>query len=278
MTEPNEGEFLIVHATDLRVDGQRTFDHAFALARDMDARLMTLHITGGEVEMDVPEAREVLERLSSPDADVEHDIVVKEGRKNPRKDLVKMMREQEPDLLIVGTRRQSGGKNPLRRSVSEAAAIKVDIPTLVTHVRQEGVVDGNGHLRIQRVLVPIGDGAEARDTIDGLTRFLDRLEVDDVDLFLLRVGDDDVLEHVLLPQRDGWRWHREHRSRGFVADTIAEVCDEKDVDLVAMATRGQDGFIDVFSGTHTQKVIRRAPRPVLAVSASDKVEPDTPEL
>ena len=275
MSDAKQSDYLIIHATDLKPDGQETFKHAVSLARDMKAKLVTLHVTEGKAVAEAPKAREVLKGFTGSDVKIDHDVVIKEQRKTPKKDLLEAARALNPALVVIGTRQQQGGdKKSFRSSVSEVAALDIEGPTLVTHVGQKGLVDDDGNLTIKRVLVPIGDGAEARDTIQGLTGFLDRLGIDDVDLFLLRVGDDDVLDTLTVPKREGWRWHREVKKQGFVANTVAEVCEAKDIDMIAMATRGQDGFVDVFSGTHTQKVIRRAPRPVLAIAARDEVETD----
>jgi nucleotide-binding universal stress UspA family protein len=46
---------------------------------------------------------------------------------------------------------------------------------------------------------------------------------------------------------------------------ILEYAREIDADLVAMATRGHDGFLDALRGSTTEQVLRRAGRPVLAV-------------
>ena len=266
-------EFLVVHATDLMPDAQRTFDHALAVARKADARLVSLHVAPSGLESDkLEESRQMMERLCE-NYDGEHHEMILETGEDEKKVLLKKVRQMVPDLLVVGTRRQASEGRGKRggQSVSELAALETDVPTLVVHIGQEGLVDGNGQLRLQRVLLPVGDGAEARDTIRGLTTFLDRLGVEEIDIHLLRVGDPEVLEHLLLPERKGWRWHRQVQKRGFVAKSVAELCEALDIDLIAMATRGKDGFIDVFSGTHTEKVIRRAPRPVLVNSARDEV-------
>lgn len=261
-------DYVIAHATDLEPDAVTTFDHAYGLAEKSGARLVSIHVVSSDQE--VPDAREVLEKLERPEGSVAHDAVVEVADQKPKKTLMNAARELDPDLLILGTRQQSGDHKKFRGSISEVAALDVDVPTLVLHVGQRGIIDDD-QLVLRRIVLPVGDGAEARDAIAGLADFLDRHGVEDVDIFLLRVGDDEVLDYLTLPRRDGWRWHRVTR-QGFVADTVAEVCDEKDIDLIAMATRGQDGFIDVFSGTHTQKVIRRAPRPVLAIVARDRVD------
>lgn len=268
----DQKSYRIVHATDLLPDGQTTFDHAVALARDTEGELVSLHVTDEEADAEMPDPEEILVRISATDEEVDHELRVEEHRDDPHKVLVGIVDELSPELLVVGTRRQATEEGARGVSVSEKAALDTDVPTLVLHIGQEGIVDANGQLRLQRVLVPVGDGAEARDTLRGLTQFLDALAVDDVDIYLLRVGDAEILDHLRLPERQGWRWHREVRKRGFVANQVAKLCDERDIDLISMASRGKDGFIDVFSGTHTEKVIRRAPRPVLVVSARDEVE------
>lgn len=269
---PANDIFRIVHATDLLPDGQTTFNHAVAVARDTNARLTTLHVTSEDVDGDNPDAYEILARISEDEPGLVHDVLVEGNEKKPERALLEKIRELAPDLLIVGTRQQTSDKKKVGRSLSETVTTDTEIPTLVVHIGQEGIVDANGQLHLRRILLPVGDGAEARDTIQGLTKFLDRLGIDEVDIYLLRVGDKEVLDYLTLPERDGWRWHREVRKRGFVANVVADVCEEKDIDLIAMATRGKDGFIDAFSGTHTEKVIRRAPRPVLAVVATDVVK------
>ncbi len=49
--------------------------------------------------------------------------------------------------------------------------------------------------------------------------------------------------------------------------TLFRAADEREVDLIVMATAGRDGFLDALRGSVTEQVLRRAPCPVLAVSA-----------
>ena len=271
----NNEEYVIAHATDLEPDAVITFDHAYGLAHQSGGRLVTIHVAEVGSKEDAPDPKQVLAGLSTPEGTVAHDVVVELAKKNPKKKLVATVRELNPDLLILATRQQSGEQKSFRSSISEVAALDLKVPTLVLHVGQPGIVE-EGELKLRRILLPVGDGAETRDAIAGLVSFLERHGVDDVDIFMLRVGDDEVLDYLTVPERKGWRFHREVKKQGFVADTVAEVCEEKEIDLIAMASRGQDGLVDVFSGTHTQKVIRRAPRPVLAIVTDDSVGVDDP--
>jgi nucleotide-binding universal stress UspA family protein len=263
-------DFLIIQATDLLPDSTATLEHGLALALASTGRLLSLHIDGGHPDGPAPDAEKILARWSVESSTVAHDTVTASTDRTPRKGLLRSLQDLTPHLLIVGSRQQQDRAHPktFRDSTAEVAALDAHIPTLVVHLGQPGLVDDSGGISLQRILVPVGDGAEARDAIRGLTTFLDRVGGDDLDIFLLRVGDDEILNYLTLPEREGWRFHPLRRD-GFVSQAIADVCASHDIDLVAMSTRGQDGVIDVFSGTHTQKVIRRVPCSVLVSPVFD---------
>ena len=46
---------------------------------------------------------------------------------------------------------------------------------------------------------------------------------------------------------------------------ILKIAEELKIDLIVMATEGRHGFIDALKGTTTERVLRGAPCPVLAV-------------
>ncbi|MFU8805777.1 MAG: universal stress protein [Bradymonadaceae bacterium] len=264
-----EGDFVIVHATDLLPDGQKGLEHGIALARETGGRLISLHASKEKVKGPRPDVSAVLAKWPESKQEVEHFLMVHEESTNPGNIVREAMETVEADLLVVSTRQYKAPKPGFRSSVSEIAALDGGVPTLVVHVGEAGMIGEDGELRLRRILVPIGDGEEGRDAIQGLTKFLDRLGATDVDIFLFRVGDDEILEYVMTPERKGWRWHREARTNITVADGVTRACEEKEIDLVVMATRGQDGVIDVLNGTHTQNVIRRTPRTILVVPVNE---------
>jgi nucleotide-binding universal stress UspA family protein len=55
---------------------------------------------------------------------------------------------------------------------------------------------------------------------------------------------------------------------GNVVQTIVDTAIELDVDLVCMPTAGHHGVLDALRGSTTERVIRHAPCPVLALAAS----------
>jgi hypothetical protein len=116
-------------------------------------------------------------------------------------------------------------------------------------------------LRLRRVLVPAGDAKSAKAACEALSRLLARTTLPPGEVILLKVGDG-AAELPELPVPDGWLCQIK-RVQGPVAEAITEAA--QDVDLVVMATRGQDSFFDALVGTHTERVFHAAPCPVLAV-------------
>ena len=81
---------------------------------------------------------------------------------------------------------------------------------------------------------------------------------------LLYVGEPSGLPAVKLPEVPGWSWNRVVR-QGDVVDVILETAGQVGADLIAMATAGRHGFLDALRGTTTERVLRGARCPLLAM-------------
>ncbi|HEY2183515.1 MAG TPA: universal stress protein, partial [Xanthobacteraceae bacterium] len=55
---------------------------------------------------------------------------------------------------------------------------------------------------------------------------------------------------------------------GDVVNTIVDVAIEFDVDFIGMPTAGHRNILDILRGSTTERVIRHAPCPVIAVPAT----------
>jgi nucleotide-binding universal stress UspA family protein len=55
---------------------------------------------------------------------------------------------------------------------------------------------------------------------------------------------------------------------GNVVQTIIDAAVEYDVDLICMPTAGHHGVLDALRGSTTERVLRNASRPLLAISTS----------
>jgi nucleotide-binding universal stress UspA family protein len=54
-------------------------------------------------------------------------------------------------------------------------------------------------------------------------------------------------------------------AKGSEVDGILSTAASEGADLIAMGTKGHDSFLDAIRGSHTERVLRRAPCPVLVV-------------
>lgn len=74
---------------------------------------------------------------------------------------------------------------------------------------------------------------------------------------------------VNLPMHEGWEWENVIR-HGDVVQEILALERERAVDLLVMTTQGHDGFLDALRGSTTERVLRGARCPLLAIPAQSK--------
>lgn len=251
----------IAHAAAAHRDEDRVpFEHALALALASQARLVSVH-AGNEpdVEARLFGADEIL-RAWSHAGQIAHEKVIHTCCDDPVDTTLDALRRLQPDLVVVGTHARTGIARWMMASRAEALAENLPSPTLVVPIGARPFVE-RGKLRLRRVLVPAGDPKSAKAACDALSRLLARSSLPPGEVVLLKVGDG-APELPELPLPDGWLCQVK-RVQGPVAEAITEAA--QDVDLVVMATRGQDSFFDALVGTHTERVFHAAPCPVLAV-------------
>jgi nucleotide-binding universal stress UspA family protein len=87
-----------------------------------------------------------------------------------------------------------------------------------------------------------------------------------VTITLFHAGPESGLPTLEVPEREGWTLRRVCRE-GSVVDGILDECEESGADLIVMATKGREGFLDALRGSTTEQVLRGAKCPLLAVPA-----------
>ena len=84
---------------------------------------------------------------------------------------------------------------------------------------------------------------------------------------VLHVGSRGNLPELETPTTHGYSWDRVVRD-GEPVEGIVSAARELEADLVVMATAGRHGLTDALRGSTTERVMRVAPCPVLAVPVS----------
>ncbi|MEY2562745.1 MAG: hypothetical protein QOH88_938 [Verrucomicrobiota bacterium] len=96
-------------------------------------------------------------------------------------------------------------------------------------------------------------------------RLIRQLKSEEGRVILLHVGEKELA--VETPRVAGWGW-RQVRKSGNAVDVILETAQKEETDLIVMSTDGRNGFLDALRGSHSERVLRQAPCPLLAIPES----------
>jgi nucleotide-binding universal stress UspA family protein len=249
---------LIAHATDLSGHDRAAFEHAAALSLAMRARLVTVH--AGE-ELGTPPADELAARWGQT---IQHQLLRVSAGDDPADTVTEVLRELAPALTVVGTHARHGVSAIVHASVAEAIARNFDRPVLVVPNAASGFVDAtSGSVGLRRIIVPAGTTVEAASGVEAARGLAALLGIAAPDLELVHAGIAEPqlsklgIEVVQLQQP--------------LERAIVERARATGACLIVMSTRGHDGVLDVLRGSHTERVIRDAPCPVLSVPITHRL-------
>ena len=132
-------------------------------------------------------------------------------------------------------------------------------------VRQgcRGIVSLGGVINLRRILLPVDQKPDPREVVIRATRAAEALGDGCVEIVLLHVNGTEFPQFNR-PEGEAWVC-KELRREGDVVEVILDAA--KEADLIVMATEGRHGVIDAMRGSVTERVVRDAPCPVLAVPA-----------
>ena len=121
-----------------------------------------------------------------------------------------------------------------------------------------------GGFTLRRVLIPVTSRPNPHPAVTYAFRAAVFSTEETVEMNMLHVGDDDPTSGLDVPERDYLRWQLLMRS-GDVTDQILRGAGELDSELIAMTTSAAGGLLGALRGSITERVIRDAACPVLAV-------------
>jgi hypothetical protein len=124
--------------------------------------------------------------------------------------------------------------------------------------RQDGAVS------LRNILIPMAPIPRAQPAITAAVRLVHRLQCPAGTFTTLFVGAPGDAPAVRCPAVPGWQWNNIVKS-GNVIDSIVHMAGDMDTDLLVMSTDGRNGFLDALRGSHSERVLRRTPCPLLAI-------------
>jgi nucleotide-binding universal stress UspA family protein len=262
----------IFHPSDFSKASELAFAHALAIALIRKTELVIMHAGRGRVDdwSQFPPVRKTLENWNvlapgSARSAVFEKLSVRvakvSARGNPVQASLDHIEKQKPDLVVLATRGLHGLPLWLKPSVAQAIARRTSAMTLFVPRGCRGVVSTDGIIRLRRILLPVDHQPDAREAAIRAVRAAEAFGDETVEIVILHVNGGE-LPQFDRPETQACVW-KELRRKGDVAPTILDVA--RNVDLVVMATEGRHGVVDALRGSVTERVVRGAPCPVLAV-------------
>ena len=167
---------------------------------------------------------------------------------------------------MLATRGRDGLECWLNGSVSEIVARHSAAPTLFIAPGATGFVSQiNGEVKLRRALVPIDFSPRADKAIKTVALMGRLLTGAEIMLHFLHVGR--TAPALSASAASSARATQVMVRSGNVLNTIIDVAIEFEVDFIGMPTAGHRNILDVFRGSTTERVIRHAPCPVIAIPA-----------
>lgn len=271
----------VLNATDFTASSQLAFAHALKIALEGRTKLYLLHAdpdNGDEVDWSAfPGVRRTLARWGVlPEGSAMSDVGEKLGihvakvsapDRDPVRAIVRFVDDHKNDLIVLATHGREGVPRWVRGSVAEPAAREADTPTLFLPPGARGFVDPeSGVLRLRNVLIPTDHRPRPEAAVREATRICRTLSLSGVAMHLVYVGEQPDMPSLEIETGAPFEVTREARS-GEVVNEILAAAAARQADLIAMATAGHHGFLDALRGSTTERVLRQAPCPVLAVPA-----------
>lgn len=268
----------IFHPSDFSPASETAFAHALKAALVAKADLTILHVSKKESSdwTEFPGVRATLERWgllpkNSSQADVAKlGIGVKKiqaRHDDPVESVTAYLKTHNTDLIVLATDQSKETSQWLSKSLAAPIARKSRQMTLFIPKGVDGFVSLNdGTISLDNMLIPVAATPPAQPAVQAAVRMARRLSIPSGNYTLLHVGEKDDMPDVQLPDQPGWTWNR-ISGKGEVIDVIIDTAREVKAGLIVMTTDGRNGFLDALRGSHSERILRRTPCPLLAIPA-----------
>jgi len=188
----------------------------------------------------------------------------------PGEQIVRETEERHCDLLVMASHARAGWSHLLSHSVSAPTLQACRLPGLLLPHDCDGFVHAqSGHLRLQRVLVPVADLPAAGPALSEAVRILATLEPSlgglGGELMQVFVGPESAFPENDLPDPPvGWKWSRKTLP-GRPVEALTRWSRQWQPQLVVMTSQGQRTWKDRCFGSTAERLLHDLGCPVLVV-------------
>lgn len=268
----------IFHPTDFSPASDVAFVHALKLALTSQGALTIFHFARGDDPDDAhgfPQVRTTLTQWGVlPPGSPREAVLTLLGLRirkvqvegdNPADAMVAFLKKHPADLIALATHQRSGAARWLSREVAVPLVRRAAVPALFVPPVTSGFVDSaTGAGRLRRILMPIDRRPHPRGTMAMLAALATVMQEEPAAVELLHVGTAETAPRVEIPEGTACSW-----TTRIVAGDVVEAILEAEAawapDLLVVTTEGRHGFLDALRGSTTERIVRGARTPVLAV-------------
>ncbi|MDP1945917.1 MAG: universal stress protein [Nitrospirota bacterium] len=269
----------IFNPTDFSALDSAAFAHALKLTCLVQGELTMMHVdpaVGRKDFEDFPRIRPLLARWGVlPEGSSKEDVVklgiqiqrVRAIADHATDAILQQLMAHPTDLLVLSTHQREGFARLTHKAVAEPISRKTHTKTLFVPTGVEGFVSTEtGKINLTRVLIPIVHTPNPQPAIDLAAELASALGSENVLFELVHLGKEADLPKFTKPERPGWSWET-LAAKGDPVEWILAAGAEFDVDLIVMMTEGHSSLFDLLRGSTTERVVRGARCPLLAIPA-----------
>lgn len=292
----------IICATDFSDFSNRTVNYGLALAKEFDSKIYVCHVIDlssvaiyGEFQLDPVGLQD---RIMKDAGDQLEELIGKQHKAweplitvgHAADEISRIVEEKNIDLVITATRGRSGLKRLILGSVTERLMRTLTCPLLVIHSPdKEFATTDDQEVKVESILVGCDfspdSGVAFEHSLSLAQEFQSELHLTHVvetsiyqELHKTEAHVEEEIQqgiHNRLLQKlqdmvpeEARNWCKPHTSLldGHPYEEIVNYAEAQNIDMIVLGTRGHGLVKSMLVGSTTDRVVRRAPCPVLSVS------------
>lgn len=267
----------IFHPTDFSVTSAAAFAHALKFATLEHGRLTILHTETAQEDRhwsEFPKVRNTLERWNilpvqaSKEAFADVGLNVEKisaAHQNTEESILHYLHKHPHDLIVLATHQYRGLERLTHKTIAESVARRSGEMTLFIPEGVDGFVSlADGAVNLKHILIPVDHLPHPQIAMDAAASIAGLLGCRDVLFTVLHIGPSRSFPAVKTYPGEHWQWEAT-LEYGDLEEQILRAAEYGKADLIVMATEGHHGFLDALRGSTTERIVRAADCPVLAV-------------
>ncbi len=276
LTNPNEETsfaLTIIHPVHNQSELLVPFVHALCLAYASRGELEVIDVRTKRKREENVSIRKVLEQWQVlPAGAAREDVgklgirikkIVKDG--GLKKEIRKRLQRRPHDILVVGLKSATGIGRLFGQDLTDYLVQYFRQTTLYIPAGVKPFVnEQSGSVTLKNIIMPVAEDPSPERSFQMLQRLLEIFPEQSCSVHGMHIGE--IFPYISAASLEGIEWKETLIRDTALVTPIIKKARKEEADLIIMSTNGRDTFSQKMIGSNTEKVLRGAPCPVLAVA------------